>query len=306
MLFNYISISEKENFLNPIFIKQFEYYLHKTYNFRIFSNDENLNRNMIDCKLKNDFTNLIRLVREYTKKEVDVSIEEFTWYLLCDTVAIYFSSEWEHNYGTYFINAEKVLDKNIDIYFSITDLDYIYAENISRFTYYLMKNNILEDEDFIKNYNLLSKIVEKRINILEFHRFKEQLTAPVSIRKYYTIADTDLMTGRGFEEFLGNLLRRMGYDVQVTKVSGDQGIDIIANKLGEKVGVQAKCYSGKVGNKAIQEVVAGLKYYDCTRGLVITNSYFTPAAIELAQVNNILLWNRDSLNQKINRYINCR
>lgn len=44
----------------------------------------------------------------------------------------------------------------------------------------------------------------------------------------------------------------MGYDVQNTPLSGDQGADLILEKFGEKTIVQAKRYQGNVTNRAVQ------------------------------------------------------
>lgn len=115
----------------------------------------------------------------------------------------------------------------------------------------------------------------------------------------YTIDDIDLMNGFEFEKFVGILFRKMGYSIQVTKKSGDQGLDVIAIRNGTKIGIQAKCYSNTVGNAAIQEAVAGKNFYNCDKLLVLTNNFFTPAAIELAQSNEVILWNREMLKEKI-------
>ena len=106
----------------------------------------------------------------------------------------------------------------------------------------------------------------------------------------------DTMEGHEFEYFCANLLRKNGYEnVDVTQGSGDQGIDIIAYREGIKYGIQCKCYSSDIGNKAIQEVFAGKTFYECHVGVVLTNRYFTKSAIELAQKNGIILWDRDKL-----------
>jgi restriction system protein len=68
-----------------------------------------------------------------------------------------------------------------------------------------------------------------------------------------------------------------------------QGADIIASKGERRVIIQAKRYSGAVGNKAVQEVVGAILFYGGTEGCVVTNSTFTPAARALAQKNNIRL-----------------
>ncbi|MFC4803452.1 restriction endonuclease [Filifactor villosus] len=69
------------------------------------------------------------------------------------------------------------------------------------------------------------------------------------------------------------------------KKSHDYGADLIISKNGETIAVQAKRYRNKVGIKAIQEAVASMKVYSCNRAMVITNSYYTKSALELATGN---------------------
>lgn len=112
----------------------------------------------------------------------------------------------------------------------------------------------------------------------------------------------DMMEGHEFEYFCANLLRKNGYNnVNVTQGSGDQGIDIIAYREGIKYGIQCKCYSSDIGNKAIQEVFAGKAFYECHVGVVLTNRYFTKSAIELARKNGIILWDREKLLELIEK-----
>ena len=119
----------------------------------------------------------------------------------------------------------------------------------------------------------------------------------------YTIDDIDLMNGTEFEELIAKLFKKMGYDVEVTKASGDQGIDVLATKNGFKYGIQAKCYSSQVGNSAIQEAVAGKAFYSLSKVIVVTNNFFTKSAIKLAEANNVILWDRNILTNKL-MYLN--
>lgn len=106
----------------------------------------------------------------------------------------------------------------------------------------------------------------------------------------------DSMDGHEFEHFCGHLLMQIGYrNVEVTKGSGDQGADVIAYKDGYKFAFQCKRFSSNVGNKAVQEVIAGKQFYDCDYGAVITNRYFTNSAIQLASKTGIILLDRDDV-----------
>ena len=108
--------------------------------------------------------------------------------------------------------------------------------------------------------------------------------------------DIDLMEGHDFEYFCADLLRKRGFqDVEVTKGSGDYGIDILAEKEGITYAIQCKCYAVPVGVKAVQEAYAGRDYYDCMVGAVLTNQYFTAPAVEAAKKLKILLWDRGYL-----------
>ena len=47
------------------------------------------------------------------------------------------------------------------------------------------------------------------------------------------------------------------------------------------------------------EAVAGSRFYNANQCMVITNSAFTKTAIELARANNVILWDRKTLIEKI-------
>nr|DAO43480.1 MAG TPA: Restriction endonuclease [Caudoviricetes sp.] len=115
-----------------------------------------------------------------------------------------------------------------------------------------------------------------------------------------TLIEIDQMEGHQFEYWCADLLKKLGFEnVQVTPGSGDQGVDVLAEKGGVKYAVQCKCYSHDLGNTPIQEVEAGRIFYNCHVGVVITNRYFTRGAKELAQRTGTLLWDRDFIASSI-------
>lgn len=115
-----------------------------------------------------------------------------------------------------------------------------------------------------------------------------------------SVADTDGMDGLAFERYCSEVLRKNGFvDIQVKQGSGDYGIDILAKKDSISYAIQCKCYSDKVSNKAVQEAFSGKSFYGCMVAAVLTNNYFTEAAIETAKRNSVLLWDRDYLDKVI-------
>ncbi len=97
------------------------------------------------------------------------------------------------------------------------------------------------------------------------------------------------MRATEFENFLAEVLTALGYEVEQTGQSGDQGVDLIAAYSGCRIAIQAKGYTGSVSNSAVQEAFAGMAHYRCHGCAVITNSTFTPSAMTLAESTECLL-----------------
>lgn len=115
-------------------------------------------------------------------------------------------------------------------------------------------------------------------------------------RRRMVPSEIDEMEGHDFEYFCADLLEKTGFlEVEVTKGSGDYGVDILAEKDGVTYAIQCKCYHSPIGVKAVQEAYAGRDYYDRMVGAVLTNQYFTSPAVEAAKKLKILLWDRGYL-----------
>ena len=117
----------------------------------------------------------------------------------------------------------------------------------------------------------------------------KQYDYPMNSTTYYKYP----MTGKQYEHVVGEWLALNGFtNIQVTPVSGDYGVDIVAIGGCNKYAVQCKFYTGKVGVSAIHEVAGGMAHYGCDIGMVVTNSTFTDSARTLARENGIILKER--------------
>ncbi|WP_423800021.1 restriction endonuclease [Neobacillus sp. SAB-20_R2A] len=247
-----------------------------------------------------------KLVQIIKKREILISDDEafyYTWILFNEEVCHYYFNQFNDQYGSYFSNVEVLsLQECIEIYSTIEMLDMKSIENECMFTYYLMYlKKFDEGRNYLTCRNIVVKKISEKIQEKEMDDF-EALLLKTPKSKKIVMDDVDLMSGHEFESFVSELFCKMGYNATVTKGSGDQGIDVLAEKNNVKYGIQTKCYSGSVSNKAIQEVVAGLSYYKLHKGIVVTNSYFTESARELARSNNIILWDRSMLKEKISEW----
>lgn len=215
-----------------------------------------------------------------------------------------FGLTWNDEQSDLIINA-KLRNKNGEEFTIPYYKEIIINEHYFEQLFFYLKKYILEqkiplkdnDGNEINNENL-SGLIFNMIKTTELEDFEKQLMG----EKEYSIESIDTMNGFEFESFLKLLFEKMGYKVTHTKLSGDQGADLIIDKYGESTVVQAKRCNSRVSNDAIQEVVASIKHYKAKKGIVITNSEFTASAIELARSNNIILIDRKGLKKLIDEH----
>lgn len=98
-----------------------------------------------------------------------------------------------------------------------------------------------------------------------------------------------------YEHLCASILKNNGWKAQATQRSGDQGVDVIAEKGDLKVAIQCKKYSQPVGNKAVQEAYAGKGWASATHAVVISNASYTPSAHQLAERLKVHLLHHDQL-----------
>ncbi len=106
------------------------------------------------------------------------------------------------------------------------------------------------------------------------------------------------LDGPEFEAYVALVLRDNGFKhVELTAGSGDQGVDILAERNSKRYAIQCKNYEGAVGNFAVQEAYAGAQHYGCDVAAVICPCEFTRAAKELAASTGVLLWDEKKLSR---------
>lgn len=149
-----------------------------------------------------------------------------------------------------------------------------------------------------KDYKELSELLKHFIDKKE----NKYLSERIETRAVHSMSELG-KSGVEFESLVVRLYNAMGYASKRVGGSGDQGADVIANKNGESLLIQAKCYQGAVDNKAVQEAVAGRVHHGCTKAVVITTSYFTQGAIVLAKSNSVELIDGELLKRKLSEHL---
>jgi restriction system protein len=119
---------------------------------------------------------------------------------------------------------------------------------------------------FIKNQNK-----KKSINREEFFEWIER------------------MSGYEFEKYLEKLFVALDYKVVRTPGSKDMGADLILKSQSKIIAVEAKRWTGSIGNSVIRSIAGGMQYHHADEGWVITNSTFTELAYKQATASGIKL-----------------
>jgi len=106
------------------------------------------------------------------------------------------------------------------------------------------------------------------------------------------------LQAREFEFEIANLFRKKGYSVLMTRMTGDDGVDVFASNETEKIIIQCKRWKNPVGRAAVDELAGVHSRYRAQRAILATTSSFSEDAQQAARQNNIELWDFIRLSQE--------
>ncbi|PHM54627.1 hypothetical protein Xhom_02573 [Xenorhabdus hominickii] len=153
-----------------------------------------------------------------------------------------------------------------------------------------------EKRNFLKKFNYQPRITRDYRGLIDDeYSFSLDTAVDDYLNKNPLIEWNDRMSPSEYEGYCADILNSNGWQARTTSLSGDQGVDVIAEKDGLCIAIQCKKYSSPVGNKAVQEVTAGMTYWGASIGIVVTNAGYTRSARELAAVHGIFLLHHEEL-----------
>jgi hypothetical protein len=104
------------------------------------------------------------------------------------------------------------------------------------------------------------------------------------------------MDGFEYEAYCARVLTEAGWKVWNKGDTGDQGVDLVAERRDMIVAIQCKRYRSAVGNSAVQEIFAGrLTVSPKAYAAVCSNAEYTRSAKELAETTGVYLLQHDDL-----------
>lgn len=93
------------------------------------------------------------------------------------------------------------------------------------------------------------------------------------------------MTGFEFEENLCEVLTRQGIKAELTKKTGDGGVDIWVTSSKGSIAIQCKAYKKQAGPAAVRELFGVVHGSKATIGILVCTGGFTSGAIDFANSN---------------------
>jgi len=104
------------------------------------------------------------------------------------------------------------------------------------------------------------------------------------------------MSGTDFEQWVADYFRRDGYEVRMTKTTGDHGIDLQLYESNKLVGaVQCKNWDGSVGEPTVRDFYGSLLSMKAPEGFIFATTSFTQQAKDFVHDKPIKLVDLEEL-----------
>lgn len=154
---------------------------------------------------------------------------------------------------------------------------------------------------FTTNHTLQIKLLEIKSKALNagVDVITEQLLAG-ALSDWVSLASIDEMQPKEFEYFVGDLLFMLGFNnIYVTNDGESADSVILAEKYKIKYCIKCQLSKKPIGVKLIKDAVVFRETHKCHIMVVISNNQYEVSAKNLADVSNIVLWDRNDFEEFI-------
>jgi restriction system protein len=132
----------------------------------------------------------------------------------------------------------------------------------------------------LKDYDQAQKEYEIQLKARELAQ-KEYEAQQVRVKRQFWQS----LTGPQFEHELAQLFSRTGYQVYVTPISGDEGIDIVMRKDDKKIVVQCKAHQNPVGPGVVRELYGAMMHANANEAILASLGGFTQGVLAFVKGN---------------------
>lgn len=176
-----------------------------------------------------------------------------------------------------------------------------YITNVDKMDEYLEKIRYMKEKDMMGIHtqfiNSPLQEIKEIVESVERDRYSDSISNTNNINS---------LSGAEFEVVCKQLIETMGFHAELTKTSGDGGIDIIAYNhqplLSGKYIIQCKRYSGSVGEPIIRDLYGVVTSERANKGILMTTGTFTTPAIKFAEGKPLELIDHSKLSDLLNQH----
>jgi len=134
----------------------------------------------------------------------------------------------------------------------------------------------------------------RRIEEVKRRLAEEEKRQRIEAEKRYfarikTLEQLNAMSSREFERFVARLFEKMGYTINITAASADEGVDIFLERGDRRAIVQCKKYKGTVGQPIVRDFYGTMVHSRVEQGYIITTGTFSLPAKQWAKGKQIHL-----------------
>ncbi|MBN2182729.1 MAG: restriction endonuclease [Sedimentisphaerales bacterium] len=128
-------------------------------------------------------------------------------------------------------------------------------------------------------------------------KFQKASQYEEAISRYEKTQDTYWKSLRGIklEKAIAELYNKIGYSVQMTKASGDEGIDLILSKKDETIVVQCKGHEKPIGVGVVRDLYGSMMHYGANKAILVCPAGFTKGVVQFMTNKPIQLISADDL-----------
>lgn len=263
---------------------------------------------------ENELIQISKLIAPILKLQGEKFSLYFTLALIKQLSIEYYSELFQQKYGALFNGFELANVKEAIYQYSI--LPSLNTEknslDLAMFTYFLMHHNAFTNQDFYQNLEYVFKELQNQTKIQQEKIFQKHLfiSKDELLKEIEEIEIiSEMKTKDRFEIFVLELLQKLDYKNVQRPINKflDYIVFINNHQLGLNIIYQQD--ESILSQKHLNHLVAGLKYHQIDKGMIITNSTFTEETKNLANKQNIIIWDKNILKQKaltVKRYQNLR
>ena len=129
----------------------------------------------------------------------------------------------------------------------------------------------------------------RRANLGNYVRSMFKAKQDISIEEFNDMDDLQ------FKLFITKVFQRLGFSIELTSGSGDEGIDIIITKGDRKYCAKCKRHQKPIGQPVIRDFYGAMMNIGARKGFVVTSGIFSLAAESFAEGKPIELIDGEGL-----------